>query len=202
MKLTLEQIKKLIPQRVHDSHKGSFRPVYALGGSSEKEGAIEMTALAALRVGCGLATIYSFSDLVHVPLEVMFEKLGFFWKRKLSSVIARNAEASRDNLVIALGPGLGTSRRAQKLTKFILENFHSPLVVDADALNCLSVTPALSLRALQNQKGEVECGNLCPIFTPHPGEFSRLTHYSIKEIQVQRESLSVEYKKKMNVILV
>ena len=219
--LKAENLRQFLTEKNIQTHKGREGHVFCIGGTREKEGAIEMTALGALRVGCGLSTIMSFAKLSHVPLPVMYEKLGFFWKRKLASVIPslssralrknprksssgqapalaspKHCEGGRDP-IIALGPGLGTSKRAQKLTQFIIEKFEGHLVIDADGLNCLSDIPASPVIASLQSR----CGNL-PILTPHPGEFSRLTHYAVSEIQKHRAELALEYASRWGAILV
>ncbi len=189
--LTKERVKNLIPKRDAQAHKNQFGHVLSLGGSQGMEGAIEMAALSALRVGCGLSSIASFTKLKNPPLEIMCHKLPFlFWKRRLRKILA-------DKNVLALGPGLGQSRRATSLIHFLLKEFHGSMVIDADALNILSI-----LQKNPNMIQKIKNLPKKPVLTPHPGEFSRLTHYTKQEIEKNRIDLAAEFSKKWNAILV
>ena len=52
-----KDIKSIFQSRSPDSHKGSYGHVLVLAGSTGKSGAAGLTALAALRSGCGLCTL-------------------------------------------------------------------------------------------------------------------------------------------------
>ena len=78
------------------------------------------------------------------------------------------------------------------VVKDIILNSKTPLILDADALNCI----ADSVDILSKAK--------CDIFlTPHPGEMSRLCGTTVSEIQEDRESTAVEFcnKYKVNLLL-
>ena len=73
---------------------------------------------------------------------------------------------------VVIGPGLSKSDNAKMLVETVLKTAEIPLVIDADALNIISESMAL----LKEHKMPV-------IVTPHLGEMSRLTGYSIPHIQ-------------------
>ncbi|MBI2608023.1 MAG: NAD(P)H-hydrate dehydratase [Deltaproteobacteria bacterium] len=188
--LTQEIITQLIPKRRVDAYKGSFGHILCVGGAYGMEGAIQMTALGALKVGAGLTTIASLSKLRTQSLEVMHQKLGFFWPWQLKKLFLKKK-------ILALGPGLGISHKSKKILKFILKNYKDHLVIDADGLNCLSeIQKDADLEKLLKSRDHE------PILTPHPGEFARLTHYKTEEIQKNRAECAFEYARKWNVILV
>ena len=64
-----------IPKRPANSHKGTYGHVLVIAGSRGKEGAAGLTALAALRTGCGLVTLAipesCRRSVEFQPLEVM-----------------------------------------------------------------------------------------------------------------------------------
>ena len=189
--LTKERIRSLLPKREPQAHKNKFGHVLALGGSSGMEGAIQMTALSALRVGCGLVSVTSFTKLTPSHLEIMYHKLPYlFWKRKLKKILA-------EKNVVAVGPGLGQSKKANALIRSLLKEFRGSMVMDADALNCLS-----TLQQDPNIIKKIKDLPKKPVLTPHLGEFSRLTHYAKMEIEKNRVDLAAEFSKKWNVILV
>ena len=59
------QVRKTLPRRAPDSHKGTFGHVYVVAGSAGKSGAALMTGLAALRSGAGLVTLWLPKSLQH-----------------------------------------------------------------------------------------------------------------------------------------
>jgi NAD(P)H-hydrate epimerase len=66
-----------------------------------------------------------------------------------------------------------------------------PLVVDADALNILAQIDQWWTRVPSPA-----------ILTPHPGEMSRLTHLSMKELEADRLGAAIEFAKKWNHVVV
>lgn len=188
--LEKKYIQSLIPSRAISAHKGSFGHVLSIGSAPGMPGAVQMSALASLRVGCGISSIAHLVAIERPAMELISFKLGFLWKRKLKKIL-------KNKSTVALGPGLGVSWKAKKIVRYILKNFSGPLVVDADALNCLSEMKNNNeiIDFLHQRKGEA-------IFTPHPGEFARLTHYETAHVQKNRTNYALECAKKWNVILV
>ncbi|SVC66336.1 uncharacterized protein METZ01_LOCUS319190, partial [marine metagenome] len=68
-------LRPWFPKRSADSHKGTYGHVLVIAGSKGKGGAAALTALAALRTGCGLVTLAIPEScqkaLEFCPLEVM-----------------------------------------------------------------------------------------------------------------------------------
>ena len=96
-----------------------------------------------------------------------------------------------DKEVIAIGPGIGQNRDVDEFFQEILLCAKVPVVIDADGLNSLA-----------RQMGLLEKVQAPLILTPHPGEMSRLSGLSTKEIQSERLKIAREYAKKWGVILV
>jgi NAD(P)H-hydrate epimerase len=152
----------LLEPRPRGGHKGTFGHVLVVAGGPGKTGAAAMTGLGALRAGAGLVTVASAASAIpeiasHAP-ELMTEPLD-----ELDRLV-------EGKTVIAMGPGLGRSRRTEALVARTLEQFAQPIVLDADAL----VGHASGL------PGRVR------VLTPHPGEMSRLTGKPATEIQNDR----------------
>ena len=81
-------------------------------------------------------------------------------------VAITNIELARDYKAVAIGPGIGTADvTIDALDAFLkIANANSrPLVLDADALNCMAIRPAM-LNHIP----------VMSILTPHAGEFDRL----------------------------
>ena len=152
-------------KRIKDSHKGMFGHVLVIGGDIGMSGAARLACESALRTGAGLvslATRYAHASMVNSARP---EIMSYPAERE-SEVSYLINKAS----VIAIGPGLGKSEWAATLFALAIKS-DKPLVVDADALNLLSIE-------------HIKRDNW--ILTPHPGEAARLLETTVEEIQADR----------------
>ena len=94
--------------------------------------------------------------------------------------------------VIAIGPGLSSEDdRTRKFVRRVVENRRTPVVVDADGLNCLSPWPG-------DLRGSAE---LPIVLTPHPGEMLRLMGTSDKAALNDRIAAARKFASQHEVIL-
>ena len=165
--------------RKNDSHKGTYGHLLILAGSAGKTGAAILAAKGALRSGCGLVSL-----CVPYDLNVIFETTlteAMTIPLPTSSSLLNVSDLSTivkhcdDKSAVVLGPGIGTDRRTSDLVLYLYHNLKNLVVVDADALNILSKNQDL----LKTPAGP-------RIFTPHPGELSRLINVSTDEILENR----------------
>jgi NAD(P)H-hydrate epimerase len=77
--------------------------------------------------------------------------------------VKRIGELAEPATCVALGPGMGRSKKLPQLVRSLYESLAQPLVIDADGLNAL----ATGDNALAGPSGP-------RILTPHPGELARL----------------------------
>src|SRR5690554_5197263 len=144
------------------SHKGSFGKVMLVGGSRGKLGAISLSSRAALRTGSGLVVCFLPNcgvDIVQTAVpEVMIEASTGEFVLELGGL----GDLDRFDSV-GIGPGLGTGEGALAVLEFVLHKFQKPLVLDADALNLLSMNKHLFPLLRSNI-----------VLTPHLKEFERL----------------------------
>ena len=188
-------IKSIFHSRQQDTHKGNFGHVLVLAGSTGKAGAAGLTALGALRAGCGLCTLALPETCQKAfelhPMEVMTvplpETQSGTLSMKAKEPILKLLEGKS---VVAMGPGLTTESETVKLIGEILPFIKCPLILDADAINALEK----HVDWLDDIKSVV--------LTPHPKEMSRLTGLSTQEIQKNRISAAIEFAQKKSVILV
>jgi len=177
--VTPESIAPLFAPRARDANKGQFGHLLIVAGSRGKSGAAAMAGLAGLRAGAGLVTVACPESALsaiaaHAP-EIMTEPLP----ETSAGAIARPAfdrisELSNKCTLMAIGPGIGTADETRDVVVRLFAELDKPMVVDADALNCLAGSD-LS-----------KSGKGLRVLTPHPGEMSRLTGHSIPEIQADR----------------
>jgi len=154
-----------ITPRSRTAHKGDFGHLLVIGGASGFSGAVRMAAEAAARCGAGLVSVATrpehAAQLNMARPELMCH--GVEGPEQLRVLLKRAS-------VVAIGPGLGSSKWAMQLLGYVLE-CKLPLVLDADALNLLAYEP-------------IQRDNW--ILTPHPGEAARLLGCSVADVQSDR----------------
>jgi NAD(P)H-hydrate epimerase len=169
-------VASMLPERLRTSHKGTSGSVLIVAGSDRMPGAASLAVHAALRSGAGLVTVASVpsvcakvSALHPEALLLPLPEVDGFMAPEAAGLIL---EAQARTHAAVFGPGLGQAESVRQFLGLVWRGWEKPCVVDADALNAVSdgVEPPAS-----------EC-----VFTPHPGEMSRLLHSSIAEIQVDR----------------
>jgi NAD(P)H-hydrate epimerase len=180
--------------RVADSNKGLYGHVLVIAGGRGKTGAAAMAGIAALRAGAGLSTVASaasaISAIASYAPEIMTEPLAETEGGSIAMSAAMSAmdELTGKKTVIAIGPGMGQHPETVKFIRRMVQESKTPMVVDADALNALA--------------GQQLQFNGPRIFTPHPGEMSRLTGKTIAEIQKDRIGQARAYASERGVHLV
>ncbi len=190
------EIAALFPPRPFDSHKGSFGHLLVIAGSTGKTGAPALCANAAMRCGTGLVTLGVAESLnpalEPLVLEPMTHPLpenekGFLSENCLKNILS----LLKGKQALALGPGLGTRKGTAKLVQKLVEQSPVPLVLDADAVNCLAEHP----ESLKKKSRPA-------ILTPHPGEMARLCRLSTPDVQADRIGLARKFASEWDVILI
>ena len=147
-------IRYLFAKRIPNSNKGMYGHVLMVGGSFGKSGAPAMSALASYRIGAGLVTVAIPESILTAVAsfrpELMTEPLGD--PAQVLKLLEKMA-------VLAIGPGMGSSKEVVRLVKTLYDQAEVPAVVDADALNALA--------------GNLPHTDRIRILSPHPGEMSR-----------------------------
>ena len=171
--MSLEPIKLPdLPERDPAAHKGTFGTVGVVGGQGSEQvmiGSAALVALAALRSGCGLATVAAPETIIHSVIEVAFEATGVAMPVDAEGALIASSAAERIDAhlagarVLAVGPGMGTGEPQRQIVMRLVSREEQPLVLDADALTVLARSEALQ----QDFRAPA-------ILTPHPGEFARL----------------------------
>jgi len=159
--LEKDDILPLIKKRTKFDHKGNFGHGLLISGSYGKIGAAVLGARAALRTGIGLITCHvpSCGTIIvqsSIPEAMVIEDES---ERFISAIGGIDLFSA-----VSIGPGLGTETHTQKALYKLLTECNKPIVIDADALNILSLHKEwLSL---------LPAGS---ILTPHVKEFERLS---------------------------
>ena len=174
--ITPHEIAPIFAPRDRDSNKGRYGHVLVVAGSEGKSGAAAMAGIAALRVGAGLVTVACPAVASYSP-ELMTEPIG------------RVHELAPKLTLTAIGPGIGTADDTREMVRSLYATLEKPMVVDADALNCLVGSEWKKPPAPR-------------ILTPHPGEMSRLTGLTIPQVQADRIGIARSFATERGVTLV
>jgi hydroxyethylthiazole kinase-like uncharacterized protein yjeF len=176
--LTRDTVLPLIPHRRANSHKGTYGSVGVVGGAEGMTGAAVLAARAALHIGPGKVYLGLFDkdrpsfDLLHPEIMVRDAK-----------VLVKDDTMT----AFAIGMGMGETGAASLLALLSLDK---PTLVDADALNVISINPSIRA-AFEAKKSENTRPFLPFLFTPHPGEAARLLGLSSTEVQADRPTAAL-----------
>lgn len=157
---------QIVKERPVFSHKGTFGHALLIAGSYGMMGAAILSAKACLRGGVGLLTVHIPQKGYAIMQTALPEAMVEVDESEL--MFSHSHLASSEKIsAIGIGPGLGTKPNTQKGLLQLLKMAKVPLVIDADALNCLSQNPSWLELIPKNS-----------ILTPHPKEFDRIAGIS------------------------
>jgi hydroxyethylthiazole kinase-like uncharacterized protein yjeF len=155
--LQARELRRALPRRDFDWHKGRAGRVGIVAGSRGLTGAAVMSSAGAQRAGAGLVTVYAHESIYPIVASAAYPEV-------MVKPVADYRMVLEDTLdAVAVGPGLGMDRAEEVLE--IIANDVRPMVVDADALNMVSMAGADDF--LKKCRGP-------RLLTPHPGEMARL----------------------------
>lgn len=191
-----------LPQRESDAHKGSFGRVLLIGGSRGMAGSIALSSIAALHTGSGLVTavvpdrcldtVASFHPAI-MTTPLADDSDGRFATDAAGELCKWMAAAN----VVACGPGMTTAAGSMAIVERVLQSSKTPVVFDADAINCLAMLDWTT--QVRNQASATAEASL--VLTPHPGEFARLTGVSSADRRSQRDA-AIELSKASGAVIV
>lgn len=196
------------PERSPSGNKGTFGKVLLIAGSRSMGGACLLSALSAYRVGAGMVRIFTASQNRESLLKKLPEAIVDIYEDEKTAehgvpeITQQESDALLSGLkwadIVAVGPGISMSEKAEEILKLTLAQCEKPMVIDADALNILSQNEAL----LQSFEYGCRKSDSDVIFTPHLGEFSRLTKCPVAEIRKDLIASCKAFTKKYDVSLV
>lgn len=154
------EIRTLLQPRPQFCSKDDFGSALLIAGRFGMCGAAVLACRGALRAGAGKVTLYSpqcaFQIAQTAVPEAMFEADD-------NNLMISNIQPGRAFKAYGIGPGIGTTETTISAVETFIKSSRTPIVIDADALNCIARRPDL-LNHLPKYS----------ILTPHDGEFDRL----------------------------
>lgn len=175
--VTAADLAPLLPPREKNTHKGDYGYIAVLGGCIEYSGAPRLANLAqaALRAGCGVATLAVPASLAPIVAPQLLESTLSLAPDRGGHMVfdaAYLASLTAGRRALAVGMGWGRTEDNLRILDWLLAHYTGSLLVDADGLWALAQlgTDRLS-------------GAACRVvLTPHRGEFARLTGLSADAI--------------------
>lgn len=186
IEITKQEILNIYKPIPLNSHKGIQGHALHIGGSYGKMGSVCFSSKAAIKSGCGLVTAFIPKcgyEIVQISIpEVMV-------LTDIQENFITNIDYDFTPNAIGIGIGIGQEIATQNAIHQLLFDNKTPMVIDADALNILSLNPTwISLLEPKT------------ILTPHPKELERLLGkwHSDEE----KFAKTIEFSMKFDVIIV
>ncbi|MGI6085692.1 MAG: NAD(P)H-hydrate dehydratase [Acetivibrionales bacterium] len=175
-----DDVKRMLPIRPADGHKGTFGKLLMLAGSESMTGAAYLSAFSAYKAGSGLVRLAAPRACINT-LSILLPEAVCIGLTGYGNTGSNNHIKSLidDSDAVLIGPGLSCSDEALNLLETVIEYCDKPMVMDADALNLLSKKKSL----LEDLRCET-------VITPHPAEMSRLAGKPVTRIQEDRINIA------------
>ena len=186
--MTADSVRKALPARPRNSHKGTFGHLLLVAGSRNFVGAACLAAWGAHRAGAGLVTLATPESVYRIAAAKLTETIHLPLPEDAAGQIdaaAADVILNRINgySALAVGCGLGWSAGVTAFIARLLPGRDSgasgdaapPTVIDADGLNNLSQCADWPARL-----------QMPTVLTPHPGEMATLTGQPTVSVQSDR----------------
>lgn len=160
--ITASLVRRLLPKRRPDGHKGDFGKVYVYGGCVGYTGAPVYAGEAAVRCGSGLV----FVGVPQAVYPIVAARCALAMAHPVPTEYGDLLERAAACDAVLIGPGLGRAADTERTVRRLLADLPCPVVLDADGINAVSA----HIDVLGGQRrglGET-------VLTPHEGEFLRL----------------------------
>ncbi len=202
--LGVSDLAARVPPIDWNAHKGRRGRVLVAGGEMGMAGAVVFAARAALLAGAGVVHTLVDTQSVSAVQALCEAALAHRWPALDGPSSASGAVhqatpvgAMREDITVdavAIGPGLGRSRRSGLVLQHVLARHRErPMVLDADALwhaadaaQTLGIDSATLLSHWLRDVPRAVC-------TPHPGEFARLTGAPLPDAWDERVMLLQDF---------
>lgn len=193
--LTKEEAASLLPLRPQRSNKGTFGRLFVVAGSRNMAGAAVLACKSGYRAGAGVVYACAPKKIEKILQTLLPEAVEIPLEEEDGKVCSYTFDDFEGELkkakAVVMGCGLGQSAEVNEFAEKMLVNCTAPIVLDADGLNAVASNMNL-FKMIKNT----------PVVTPHPGEMSRLTGKSIKEILDNPIDTALEFAQKYKAVTV
>lgn len=189
-------VKRAVFNRPDDANKGSCGSLLSICGCYGMAGAAIMAGKSALRCGIGLLKMALPESIYPIAAQSILESVYFPLSETSEGKISADnidflLEQAEKSSTVLIGCGLSVCSDTKRLVTAFIQNCKKPMVLDADALNCICDNPEI----LKSAKVPI-------VITPHPGEMSRLTSMSVQEVNQSRTETALAFAEKYGVVCV
>lgn len=167
--------------------KNEFGRIYLAAGSHGMAGAAILAARAALRSGTGVVTVHT-PGCAYLPLQTAVPEA--IVDTDADDCVVTQIAPHKKSRAVGIGPGLGTDERTVEALGNFLRSRREPVVLDADALNCLAQRPMYLSNIPANS-----------VITPNAHEFDRLFGDCYTEEERLKKALDAASRLKINIVL-
>ena len=181
-----EDVKRILKPRSPYSSKADYGSALLVAGSYGMMGAAVLASRGALRAGAGKVSVYAPLCGCEVMQTAVPEAMFVAANSKITTTEIR---PKYDYSAIGIGPGIGTAVETVNALANFIKIYDKPLVVDADALNCIATNQSIMHHM-----------PLLSVLTPHAGEFDRI--FGVQPNAEARLVKAIEMSHYHNVIIV
>jgi NAD(P)H-hydrate epimerase len=186
----------IIWERPLNIYKSALGKVYIIAGSEGMGGAAALCLEASMKSGAGVAVLLYPESLKGLYKKLIPEGMTIALPSTPSGSLSISAkeriiDESRNSDVIVCGPGLSKNAETIQLVWEIFFTVEKPLIMDADALNAIS----LGFSLIKERGGRshdvlsyLRSRKYPTIITPHPGEMLRI----VQAIRSKGEYLKID----------
>jgi len=215
-----DMVRKMLPARPLDAHKGTFGTCMIIGGSTNYCGAVLLSAESAYRIGAGLVRAAIPGAIYDAIAGKLPECTWIILPHSMGVISSSASFVIRENLdrvtALLIGPGMGQEKETLEFMKDLLQFEETPIKKTAigflGQLNKIEhkeplgqptlVFDADALKLLANISNWHQMLKQVAVLTPHPGEMAVLTGLTIDEIQNNREGAAKDFAAKWGHVLV
>lgn len=180
-------VRRAVHPRPDDANKGTLGSLLSVCGCYGMAGAAILAGRAALRSGIGLLKSALPDGIYPIVAGAVPESVFYPLAQTDGGALSRDAlplllEKAAQSTAVLLGCGLSVCGDTRALMCGFLSECQTPMLLDADALNCLAGEPEL----VKTAKAPV-------IVTPHPAEMGRLLGKTAAEVNAAREATARDF---------
>ena len=184
------------PKRKKDGHKGTFGSALFVSGARGYYGAPYLSAMSFLKSGGGYARLAAPESVVPFisteGREIVYHPIPETPEGSIDTPSLDTIKALSNKVdFVVIGPGTSLNEKTQNLMRELTKIIDKPLLIDGDALTAIANEPEL-----------IKTREKPTIITPHPGEMSRLTGITVKEIVKDRITIANNFSKNYNCTVV
>jgi len=165
-----------LPHHRPDTHKFQRGSLLVVAGSRRYAGAASLTAVSALRTGCGIVYLAG-PESIRTAVQASYPEIIFISmpETEAGAIAASGLDMLFDEIkfdAVAIGPGMTTGEETAKFVRDFVARCEKPMLIDADGINAFEGLYG-ELRLLSKDRSI--------ILSPHTGELKRLTNITVPE---------------------